>query len=204
MKSKRDLLVLGIYALRLLGCLAVPYLFFLSSYNGLALGFALTLVFTALQNYYVASAYSGEKWDALHLLDSVCNKISLVTFFFILMFLNCCPPYFVALLITVTLVQATGILYLKWPDRKPHVKHIALTPLRIGNINFSIQVGWIFSILVLLAIQIRRPDWIAPVKYVEWTVYLGLAGFQSYVFYCYCLRLHRYFLPGFRPFSTNG
>jgi phosphatidylglycerophosphate synthase len=192
--KKHEVLNRILLAMRFSAVCAVGLTFLYSRFLG-AIAFA--LLATLLYAANAVSQGRKKQSEVLTLGNAICDRVSLVVFYFLLMFVGQCPSWFVALLITTTLVQATGLLFLKWPEKRV----ATIVPLKIGRINTGLQFGWLLLAITLLVGNFPHAVSETFLNYTLLSGYFSLAIAQGYVFYRYFICYRTFFLPGFPLFS---
>jgi cardiolipin synthase (CMP-forming) len=143
---------------------------------------------------YVARRY-GFETELGALLDPVCDKLLILSFFTFLMTCGSCPPWFLGLLLAIVLLQSMGFLLVQLSPRGPRT---VLRPLPAGKWNMGLQFGWIGILFADILLRHYFP------KNFHFSVVFHYAGYgmlsvvQLAVFFRYFYRYRRLLLPDLR------
>jgi cardiolipin synthase len=121
------------------------------------------------------------------ILDPICDKVFVLSFFTLLMTMGACPPWFLGLLISVTLFQGIALAALKLGRNRAR----SYSALPIGKWNMALQFAWILFLLVDALVLHHGPQSTVAEKLIHSLGYTALGVIQIGVFL-------RYFLH-FRP-----
>lgn len=128
-------------------------------------------------------------------LDPMADKLTILGFFLVLLFLGLSPNWFVGLYIAVGLLLSIGLFFFESPTS--HLQK-DFTPLWIGRWNTAFQLGWIGYLLVTLMIYKGNvPTFLAFVNPVAYSI---LAFSQVVVFLCYFFHYRVHLTPEVRTF----
>lgn len=131
------------------------------------------------------------------ILDPLCDKIYIAAFLSALMTLGLCPPWFLALYLTVTIALALGWLLTRSPERVARVR-----PIRIGKWNTAALFAWIGFLCAMLALRRTYAGLEGFTQAAALVGYSALAALQMGVLLRYFLRFRHAILPEARPASA--
>lgn len=127
------------------------------------------------------------------ILDPISDKIYIAAFLSALMTFDLCPPWFLALVLTVSMALGLGWLLTRSPDRVAKVR-----PLRIGKWNTALQFAWIGVLCASLSLKTRFPSIEGPTQALAGVGYALLGGLQLGVLLKYFMRFRHAILPDTR------
>jgi phosphatidylglycerophosphate synthase len=181
---------------RVLICPAVVYLFWESRTLP-----AYLLFMAAALTYYVERVVGGPRATGLDfVVDGACDKIWSITLFTFLMVRGACPPWFVGLLITITLLQCSAYLFLRLPRANAR---LAFGPVPLGRRNQALQMLCIALSLIQLTVAGSSAEPTFTLSVVRAAMFGSLALLQIVVFYRYFSRFRPLLIPDFRLQTAN-
>lgn len=128
-------------------------------------------------------------------LDPIADKFTVILFYTSIMILGNCPPWFLGLIISVTVLQALG---LSWIEGLSTRRKMKFSPLWVGKFNMWIQLVWVGWLLLRLALQDGK-----NIGYISWPesiVYISLATVQIGVFITYFFHYRVHLTPEIKTF----
>jgi CDP-diacylglycerol--glycerol-3-phosphate 3-phosphatidyltransferase len=131
-------------------------------------------------------------------LDPVCDKVFVLAFFSLLMTLGECPPWFLGLLISVSLFQGFALLLLRISSSD---LRLLSNTLPLGKWNMVVQFVWIGILLGDSLLFHRGEDLSSPTLWLHEVVYLCLGAAQVAVFLRYFFLYQPELAPHFRPLT---
>lgn len=128
-------------------------------------------------------------------LDPIADKFISILLYTGLMILGNCPPWFLGLVIAVTVLQALG---LSWIEAVSKRKKVTFAPLFIGKVNMLLQLTWIGWMVLRLALNSGQ-----TAGYISWpesVFYVVLAVLQVGVFMTYFFHYRVHLSPEIKTF----
>ncbi len=151
------------------------------------------VIVCALSDFF--DGYLARKWSAVSeigaILDPFADRFFCACGFVSLMILGRCPSWFVALLVSVAILQNAGYVALRLTRTR---QSLSLQAIGISKWNMALQCIWI-------ALEFGFQAYEFPVgRYLntERAIYLFLAGVQMTVFFQYFQRYKNLLIPHFR------
>lgn len=132
------------------------------------------------------------------MIEPFLERIFSLTCLFLLILIGACPPFYLALLITVSLVQGVVSVYFQWNQLPlpPNPSHLIL---RLRHFQWV----WIAICTMLVQLQSHHPEISAALSILESVGYIALAALHAYVFYLSSLQLQPYLFPDLRKITAT-
>lgn len=182
--------------LRVLLCPAIAYLVVQHAWF-LAFALFIGAAATDFLDGYFARRFAANSTSG-RILDPVCDKIYVLSLFSLLMVEGVCPPWFLGLLISVSLLLGSGYLFLKLPRR---FNFDSFVPTTFAKWNSGLQQIWIGLLLLDLGVR-GNTSHSTLESALQILVYLALAGMQTAVFFRYFQRFRIFVIPEIRALLT--
>lgn len=134
------------------------------------------------------------------ILDPLSDKLFTLAFFTLLMAHGACPPWFLALLLAIALLQAIGFLILL-VVRSPRYP---VRPLGIGKWNIALQFTWIGVLFADVFLRHQFPRNFHYSELFHVAGYAALAVIQVVVFFRYFFRFRSQLVPDLGSLSPSS